>query len=85
MADTHLGLIGYGEVGGIFGAGLQRSVRRVCAWDTRLTDAMRARAAQDLAKLPETHRRREAGAAYPLTVAPALEALAREADKRVLG
>jgi nicotinate phosphoribosyltransferase len=48
-------------------------------------DAMRARAAQDLAKLPETHRRREAGAAYPLTVAPALEALAREADKRVLG
>lgn len=51
MADTDLGLIGYGEVGGIFGAGLQRSVRRVCAWDTRLTDAMRARAAQDGVRL----------------------------------
>jgi nicotinate phosphoribosyltransferase len=48
-------------------------------------DAMRARAAQDLAKLPETHRSREAGSAYPLRIADALEALAREADKRALG
>lgn len=48
-------------------------------------DAMRARAAQDLARLPEPHRRRQAGSNYPLTIAPALDALAREADKRALG
>ena len=44
---------------------------------------IRARAARDLARLPEPLRRLEPGAAYPVQVADALERLAREVDDRL--
>jgi 3-hydroxyisobutyrate dehydrogenase-like beta-hydroxyacid dehydrogenase len=52
MQATRLGLIGYGEVGGIFCAGLKEQVDSVHAWDTKLADAaasapLRDRAARD--------------------------------------
>ncbi|WP_323012627.1 NAD(P)-dependent oxidoreductase [Castellaniella sp.] len=52
MQDTRLGLIGYGEVGGIFCAGLKSQVASAQAWDLKLTDPVAAqplnqRAAQD--------------------------------------
>jgi 3-hydroxyisobutyrate dehydrogenase-like beta-hydroxyacid dehydrogenase len=52
MQGTRLGLIGYGEVGGIFCAGLKTQVDGVHAWDLKLADAaaaapLRARAARD--------------------------------------
>lgn len=52
MQGTRLGLIGYGEVGGIFCAGLKAQVDSVHAWDTKLADAaasapLRDRAARD--------------------------------------
>lgn len=43
-------------------------------------DDIRARAARDLARLPEPLRRLEQGVTYPVTVADALVALAAEAD-----
>ncbi|MFT0532321.1 DUF1932 domain-containing protein [Castellaniella hirudinis] len=49
MQDTRLGLIGYGEVGGIFCAGLGPQVRAVRAWDLKLADAAAAGALQDRA------------------------------------
>lgn len=39
MQDLHLGLIGYGEVGGIFSAGLAQHFNSVSAWDTKLDTA----------------------------------------------
>ncbi len=36
MQGTRLGLIGYGEVGGIFCAGLKTEVDSVHAWDIKL-------------------------------------------------
>ncbi|MGX5659190.1 DUF1932 domain-containing protein [Castellaniella ginsengisoli] len=52
MQGTRLGLIGYGEVGGIFCAGLRTQVDSVHAWDLKLADAasaapLRERAARD--------------------------------------
>lgn len=52
MQGTRLGLIGYGEVGGIFCAGLKTRVDSVHAWDVKLADAasaapLRERAARD--------------------------------------
>jgi len=52
MQGTRLGLIGYGEVGGIFCAGLKTQVDSVHAWDLKLADAaaaapLRERAAHD--------------------------------------
>jgi len=52
MQETRLGLIGYGEVGGIFCAGLKAQVGSVHAWDIKLADAataapLRERAAHD--------------------------------------
>ncbi|HET8596343.1 MAG TPA: DUF1932 domain-containing protein [Castellaniella sp.] len=52
MQATQLGLIGYGEVGGIFCAGLGPQVEGVRAWDVKLADAaaaqpLRERARQD--------------------------------------
>jgi nicotinate phosphoribosyltransferase len=47
--------------------------------------AIRERAARDLARLPEPLRKLEAGASYPVTVAPALKALAAEADQLTRG
>ncbi len=52
MQGTRLGLIGYGEVGGIFCAGLKTEVDSVHAWDIKLADAaasapLRERAARD--------------------------------------
>jgi len=44
--------------------------------------ASRAHAAAELAQLPEPLRRLEPGAAYPVTVAPALRALAASVDRR---
>lgn len=38
MANFHLGLIGYGEVGRIFGAGLQAAMDGVCAWDVKFNE-----------------------------------------------
>ncbi|CAM5222734.1 3-hydroxyisobutyrate dehydrogenase-like beta-hydroxyacid dehydrogenase OS=Castellaniella defragrans OX=75697 GN=HNR28_001892 PE=4 SV=1 [Castellaniella defragrans] len=56
MRDTRLGLIGYGEVGGIFCAGLAAQMESVCAWDLKLADAalaapLRERAARDQVSL----------------------------------
>jgi 3-hydroxyisobutyrate dehydrogenase-like beta-hydroxyacid dehydrogenase len=52
MEGTRLGLIGYGEVGGIFAAGLKPGMAAVHAWDVKLADAraaaaLQARAARD--------------------------------------
>jgi 3-hydroxyisobutyrate dehydrogenase-like beta-hydroxyacid dehydrogenase len=52
MRDTRLGLIGYGEVGGIFCAGLANHMDSVYAWDVKLTDdavaaPLRERAGRD--------------------------------------
>jgi 3-hydroxyisobutyrate dehydrogenase-like beta-hydroxyacid dehydrogenase len=52
MQGIRLGLIGYGEVGGIFCAGLKTQVDSVHAWDLKLADAtaaapLRERAAHD--------------------------------------
>ncbi len=52
MQGTRLGLIGYGEVGGIFCAGLRDQVAAVHAWDIKLADEataapLRARASRD--------------------------------------
>ena len=52
MQGTRLGLIGYGEVGGIFCTGLKPQVDGVHAWDLKLADAaaaapLRERAARD--------------------------------------
>src|SRR6185369_15616881 len=44
-------LIGYGEVGGIFGAALAGKVAAVSAYDIRPTDAMRDRARRDGVRL----------------------------------
>lgn len=44
-------------------------------------DTTRARAARDLARLPEPLRRLEQGVTYPVKVADALTALAQEADR----
>ncbi len=38
MQNTNLGLIGYGEVGGIFCAGLKNHAASVQAWDIKLAD-----------------------------------------------
>jgi nicotinate phosphoribosyltransferase len=46
---------------------------------------IRVRAARELKRLPEPLRRLEPGAAYPVDVAPALKALAAEADRRIAG
>lgn len=51
MKFQHLGMIGYGEVGKIFAAGLQGKVSDISAWDTKfdapaLREAQRAHAAQ---------------------------------------
>jgi nicotinate phosphoribosyltransferase len=45
-------------------------------------DDARARAAQDLARLPQALRGLEAGARYPVEIAPALARLAEEVDRR---
>ena len=52
MQGIRLGLIGYGEVGGIFCAGLKTQVDTVHAWDLKLADTntaalLRERAARD--------------------------------------
>ncbi|MFV0283700.1 MAG: DUF1932 domain-containing protein [Castellaniella sp.] len=52
MQETRLGLIGYGEVGGILCAGLKAQVDGVHAWDIKLADAalaipLRERAVRD--------------------------------------
>ena len=46
-------------------------------------EALRARAAKELARLPGPLKRLEAGAAYPVEVAPALKSLAEEVDARM--
>jgi nicotinate phosphoribosyltransferase len=46
-------------------------------------EALRAHAAKELARLPGPLKRLEAGAAYPVEVAPALRSLAEEVDARM--
>jgi nicotinate phosphoribosyltransferase len=48
-------------------------------------DDIRARAARELARLPEPLRRLEHGATYPVKVADALVTLAKEADRYTVG
>ncbi len=48
-------------------------------------DDIRARAARDLARLPEPLRQLEQGVTYPVQVAEALKALAKEADRYTKG
>lgn len=48
-------------------------------------DEIRARAARDLARLPESLRRLEQGVTYPVQVAEALVKLAEEADRHTAG
>ena len=43
----------------------------------------RARAAKELARLPEPLRRLDAGASYPVEVSEALERLAGDVDRRM--
>ncbi|MGB6242731.1 MAG: DUF1932 domain-containing protein [Castellaniella sp.] len=50
MQTIQLGLIGYGEVGGIFGAGLRPQVDGVQAWDLKLQDLQTARPLRDKAQ-----------------------------------
>ncbi len=45
--------------------------------------ALRERAAESLRRLPEPLRRLEAGAVYPVEIAPALRSLAEEVDRRL--
>lgn len=45
MKTLRLGIVGYGEVGKIFAAGLKQGVASVCAWDVKFDDA-RAQAAE---------------------------------------
>ncbi|WP_322998980.1 NAD(P)-dependent oxidoreductase [Castellaniella sp.] len=49
MQTTRLGLIGYGEVGGIFCAGLGPQVEGVHAWDLKLADPAAAQPLRDKA------------------------------------
>jgi nicotinate phosphoribosyltransferase len=60
---------------------VMRNGRRIAPSPT-LAD-IRARAARDLAHLPEPLRRLEPGATYPVTVADALRRLAAEVDSRL--
>ncbi|UCH53557.1 MAG: nicotinate phosphoribosyltransferase, partial [Pseudomonadota bacterium] len=46
-------------------------------------DAIRARVAQELMRLPEQLRALDAKPSYPVTIAPALENLAHEVDQRM--
>jgi nicotinate phosphoribosyltransferase len=48
-------------------------------------DDIRARAARELARLPEPLRRLEHGTTYPVKVADALVTLAKEADRYTVG
>ena len=50
MNITHIGLVGYGEVGKIFSAGLrvQPGVASVAAWDLKLADPAHRDALQKL-------------------------------------
>jgi nicotinate phosphoribosyltransferase len=54
--------------------------RRLQAAET--LDAIRARVARELARLPAALRALDGAPAYPVTVAPALRALADEVDRR---
>jgi nicotinate phosphoribosyltransferase len=47
-------------------------------------DDIRKHAARELARLPEALARLEPGARYPVTIAPALQELAAEADRKIL-
>jgi nicotinate phosphoribosyltransferase len=62
---------------------VMRGGRRLAPADS-LAD-IRARAARELARLPEPLARLEPGAAYSVTIAGALMTLAREADRAVAG
>jgi nicotinate phosphoribosyltransferase len=59
---------------------VMRGGKRLAAPETLA--AIRERAARELARLPEPLRRLEAGASYPVKVADALVALAKEADAK---
>ena len=52
--SLRIALIGYGEVGGIFGAAVAPKSQAVTAFDIRTTDAMRERAAKDRVRLAAT-------------------------------
>ena len=58
---------------------VMRGGKRVTSAETLA--AIRARAARELARLPEPLRRLQQGAGYPVTVAEALKTLAAEADR----
>ena len=51
VGNLRIALIGYGEVGGIFGAAVASKSQAVSAFDIRTTDAMRERAAKDRVSL----------------------------------
>jgi 3-hydroxyisobutyrate dehydrogenase len=51
VENLRIALIGYGEVGGIFGAAVAPKSQAVSAFDIRTTDAMRERAAKDRVRL----------------------------------
>jgi nicotinate phosphoribosyltransferase len=48
-------------------------------------DEIRARAASELQRLPETLKRLQNGAGYPVTIAESLRKLAAETDRRLAG
>ena len=48
-------------------------------------DDIRARAAREIERLPESLRRLQPGAQYPVTIADSLQKLAAEADRRIAG
>src|SRR5262249_8666376 len=53
--------------------------------ETPSLDDIRARAASEIERLPESLRRLQPGARYPVTIADSLQKLAAETDRRIAG
>ena len=70
MTSRHIGLVGYGEVGKIFGAGLrpQNGVAAVSAWDLKFADGAR--------RVVEIAHASQAG----IVAQPSMQALCAQAD-----
>jgi nicotinate phosphoribosyltransferase len=81
MSDDVMSVEGDAQAGEPLLAPVMQGGRRVGPSPT-LADC-RARAARDLARLPQALHRLEPGTAYPVEVAGALTGLAAEVDRRI--
>lgn len=72
MKLEHIGMVGYGEVGKIFTAGLKNSVMGVCAWDLKFDAAVTSVPARDA----ELAHAAQAG----VQACPSMQALCEGAD-----